>query len=110
MTQQEFKTLLDHYGRFYREIEGRITIGGNREIWLPDIVELPSGVTFENNNNIWLPSVRRIPSDVRFHNEGAIQLKALLRGDYFHQWNGCIRGIESTMILNKMISDGLFDR
>ena len=90
MTTEEFKTELDTYDYFYVEKEGKILVGGkNIYIWLSNCVSIPSGVVFSNS--------------------GIVHLKTLI-GKSFHKWDGHIEGIDSKRLLNKMISEGLFDR
>jgi hypothetical protein len=116
MTREEFIRELDFYGYSYVIEEESILVGGGMvrgekdHIWLTDIEELPSGVVFINEGNLWLSSLRRIPSGVSFANGGNIHLSNLVRGKLFHRWDGHISGIDSTLLLNKMISIGLFDR
>jgi hypothetical protein len=110
MTTEEFKTELDTYDYFYVEEEGKILVGGkNIYIWLSNCVSIPSGVEFVNEGSVWLESLVSIPSGVVFSNSGIVHLKTLI-GKSFHKWDGHIEGIDSKRLLNKMISEGLFDR
>jgi hypothetical protein len=46
---------------------------------------------------------------VVFKNKGDVYLRALT-GDWFDDWKGNIKGIDSKRLLNSMISKGLFER
>ena len=114
MTTEEFKVTLEFYDYSYVEEGGKILVigGGTRSkktIWLSNCVRLPSDVEFINDGNIWLDSLVRIPSGVVFSNSGIVFLRSLV-GKTFHKWDGNIDGVEPNRLLNKMISDGLFDR
>jgi hypothetical protein len=114
MTREEFKETLEFYDYSYKEEGGKIlVIGGetkaNRNIWLSNCVRLPSGVEFINEGNVWLDSLVSIPSGVVFSNSGIVHLRALVNKT-FHSWDGIIEGINPTLLLNKMVALGLFDR
>ena len=97
---------------------------------LTSLPSLPSGVEFKNEGGVSLNSLETLPPDVGFENGGDVGLNSLtsipsgvefrngsryieldsLTGGWFSAWNGNIEGISSNRLLNKMISDGLFDR
>jgi len=114
MSREEFKDKLEFYDYSYTEEGGKIlVIGGetkaNRNIWLSNCVSLPPGVEFINEGNVWLDSLVSIPSDVVFSNSGIVHLRSLVNKG-FHSWDGIIEGINPTLLLNKMVALGLFDR
>ena len=89
MTQKEFIEVLKKKGYSY-EIQG-------------------DKIIVTENGNVWLESLTSIPSGVEFRNEGYVRLVSLIGGD-FNEWEGNIEGIYSTILLNKMISKGVFKR
>jgi hypothetical protein len=46
---------------------------------------------------------------VKFENGGNVFLESLT-GDWFSEWKGNIKGIDSKRLLNMMIKKGLFER
>lgn len=112
MTREEFKRILDKEIQFYKEEGDKIVFKGSLykwDIFLNYLTSLLPGVIFENRGILWLNSVRSIPSGVEFRNEGAINLETLL-GGWADEWEGNIEGISPNRLLNKMVSDGLFDK
>jgi len=65
-------------------------------------------VKFRNRGYVYLDSLETISPGVGFENGGSVNLGIL--GDYFYLWKGNIEGVDPNMLLNKMISIGLFDR
>ena len=93
----------------------------NGGVELDSLETLPSGFIF-NGGDVDLPSLKSIPRDVVFDisNSSTVFLPSLMKerkrtilaisSFAFDDWSGNIEGIGSNRLLNKMISDGLFDR
>ena len=131
MTQEAFIKQLDKKKYSY-EIEGdKIIIisgyGGN--VYLNALTSLPPGVEFRNKDHVGLESLTSLPPGVVFKNGGYVDLRSLtslppgvelnneggvflksLTGWWFGEWKGNIEGIDSKMLLNVMIKQGLFER
>ncbi len=134
MTREKFIKVLEKK-RYYYEIEGDKIIVTDRgyvnlrslktlppgvefkngcNVWLDKLETLPPGVEFNNyswiphnGGNVYLMSLKTIPPGVEFNNVGDVNLESLI-GGYLHKWNGNIEGIDSNMLLNSMISKGMF--
>jgi len=78
-------------------------------LYMDSLVSLPPGIAFRNSGDVSLKSITSIPNDVVFENGGNVFLESLT-GDWFVEWKGNIEGLDSKMLLNKMIKDGLFER
>jgi len=134
MTQEEFISILDN-GDIFNEgysykIEGdKIIVNDGESVWLNSLNSLPPGVEFRNGGYVWLNSLTSLPPGVEFRNGEYVELRALtslppgvefrnggyvdlraLIGGRFEGWKGNIEGIDSKMLLNKMIKDGVFER
>ena len=81
-------------------------------VYLGSLKSIPLGVEFNNGGDIYLESVKSISPGVVFNNKGRyINLESLVGGWLgFLSFDGIIEGIDHKKILNKMISDGVFDR
>ena len=89
MTQKEFIEILDGEGYSY-EIEGdKLVVTHEGDVNLESLKSLPSGVEFKNGSDVLLRD---------------------LIGGWFDEWKGNIEGIDSKMLLNSMISKGIFER
>jgi hypothetical protein len=77
---------------------------------LKSLKNLPPDVNFSNKRGINLNSIRTIPKEIQFTNGGMIWLKSIIKEGYFNKWTGNIDEILWKRLLNKMISEGLFDR
>jgi hypothetical protein len=131
MTQEEFIKELDEKGYSY-EIEGDFLVPSSvaGSVWLESLTSLPTGVKFKNKGHVYLFALKSLPSGVEFRNGGDVwlryrltsispgvvfknggdvRLSDLIGGD-FHDWKGNIDGIDNKMLLNLMISKGLFER
>jgi hypothetical protein len=130
MTQEEFKKELDKRGYPY-EIEGNKIVITKEcgALYLDSLIDLPSNVVFMNNGGIYLTNLKTLPEGIVFSNRGGVDLrllekipqgivfsnggnvylKSLMEG-FFGNWKGNIEGINYTLLLNKMIALGLFDR
>ena len=111
MTQKAFIKQLDKKKYSYK-IEGdKIIIisgyGGN--VYLNALTSLPPGVVFKNGGYVDLRSLTSLPPGVELNNEGGVFLKSLT-GWWFGEWKGNIEGIDSKMLLNVMIKQGVFER
>ena len=101
--------------------------GGSIDLYY--LTSLPPGVAFRNGGSVNLNSLTSLPPDVEFNSEGYVDLGALtslppgvvfknrgrvylrsLTGRWFDEWKGNIEGIDSKMLLNVMIKQGLFER
>ena len=88
-------------------------------VYLSSLTSLPPGVNFKNEGHVGLRSLTSISPGVEFNNKGNVykgddykgdvNFRALT-GDWFSEWKGNIRDIDSNRLLNKMISLGLFER
>ena len=109
MTQEKFIKVLNSEEYSY-EIEGDkiiVTDEGAVNLWY--LISLPPGVVFENGGNVYLNSLISIPPGVEFKNRGSVNTDALT-GYLFSKSKGNIKGIDSTRLLNVMISKGLLER
>jgi hypothetical protein len=129
MTREEFIKVLDDKGYSY-EIEGdKVVVTHRGNVHFHDLTSLPAGVVFRNGGHVFLESLTSLPPDAEFRNEGHVNLKSLtsippgvefenwgsaglesLMGGWFYQWYGNIEGIDNTILLNKMVKDGIFER
>jgi len=110
MTREEFKEVLDEERYLYRIYDDKIAVNynvGHCDIYLNEIKSLPNGAIFINRGDIYLDSVTNIPSDVELNNMGNVWLNNI---GWFNNWKGNIEGIDSNILLNYMISKGLFER
>jgi hypothetical protein len=129
MTQKEFIKKLDEKGYSY-EIEGDklvvthelavslvsltslppgVEFKNKVYVDLDSLTSLPPGVVFSNEGHVWLNDLKSLPSGVEFRNGGDVHLNSII-GGWFGDWKGNIEGIDSKMLLNKMISKGIFER
>ena len=131
MTEEEFIKVLDDNGYSYEIVGDKLVVtDGDSEgnfdlylgsipsdvifrndgwVWLRSLTSLPTGVMFNNGEFVHLRSLTSLPPGVEFKNGGDIYLESLI-GGWFEYWKGNIDGIDSKMLLNKMVADGLFDR
>ena len=87
MTQKAFIKVLDKKEYSY-EIEGdRIVVTCKGGVDLDSLTSLPLGVEFKNGGDVYL---------------------GLLIGRWFNEWESNIEGIDSKMLLNVMIKQGVF--
>lgn len=120
MTRLEFIEILDQKGYTYVEEGNKIVITHlDRErfddnVWFNSLESIPPNVEFRNDGNIMIryfmagePSDSGIPSSVEFNNGSDVWLNKL---GWFGNWKGNIDDINSKQLLNKMVSDGLFDK
>ena len=107
MIREEFIQSLEDHNYSY-EIEGDkiVVIGGYAG--LESLTSLPPGVVFRNRGDVDLDSLASLPPGVEFNNRGDVYLESLI-GGYFNDWKGNIDGIDEKILLNKMISLGLFE-
>jgi hypothetical protein len=77
-------------------------------VYLRSLTSLPRGVVFRNGGYVYLESLTSLPPGVEFNNGGGVYLESLI-GGYFNDWKGNIDGIDEKILLNKMISLGLFE-
>ena len=86
------------------------------------VISIGKNVKFKNNGNVFLGKhLNRINSSVEFNNSGAIYtfiISGMKLGDILDDfsydiqvddWQGNIEGVDSTRLMNLMISKGLFD-
>jgi hypothetical protein len=107
MTQKEFKERV--LSIHYKLVGDKIIVDKKNGIDLNSLKSLPPNIIFENSGGIWLKLVTSIPRSVEFNNRGDVYLESLV-GGWFFEWRGNIKGIFPKDLLNKMISDGVFDR
>jgi hypothetical protein len=109
MTREEFISILDREDYSY-EIEGdKIVVTEDGHVYLDALTSIPSGVEFNNKGKVYLTSLTSISPGVEFKNGRNIWLDSLI-GGYFTKWEGNIEGVDSKILLNKMIKDGVFER
>ena len=120
MTREEFIKLLDQKGYTYVEEGNKIVITHldrkrfDDNVWFNSLESIPPNVEFRNDGDIMIryfmdgePSDSGIPSSVEFNNGSDVWLNKL---GWFGNWKGNIDDINSKQLLNKMVSDGLFDK
>ena len=120
MTREEFIKLLDQKGYTYVKEGNKIAITHldrkrfDDNVWFNSLESIPPNVEFRNDGNIMIryfmdgePSDSGIPSSVEFNNGSDVWLNKL---GWFGNWKGNIDDINSKQLLNKMVSDGLFDK
>ena len=76
-------------------------------VYLSALTSLSPGVEFRNRGYVYLSALTSLPPGVGLKNGGGVYLKSLT-GDWFSGWSGNIEGISSNMLLNMMISKGVF--
>jgi len=129
MSREEFINELDKKGYSY-EIQGdKLVVTHEWDVRLNSLTSLPPGVVFRNGGDVSLDSLTSLPPGVEFRNGEYVELRALtslppgvefkngsdvllrdLIGGWFDEWKGNIEGIDSKMLLNSMISKGIFER
>ena len=77
------------------------------DVNLDSLEKIPIGVEFRNGGNVDLNTLETLPPGVEFKNGGYVGLYKLV-GGWFQDWSGNMEGIDSKMLLNHMISKGLF--
>ena len=120
MTREEFIEVLDAKGYSYTEEGNKIIITHlDRErfddnVWFNSLESIPPNVEFRNGGNIMIRyfmngefSDSGIPSSVEFNNDGDVWVNKF---GWFGNWKGNFEDINSKRVLNKMVSDGLFDK
>ena len=127
MTGEAFIKVLDEK-RYSYEIEGdKIIVTHEGDVNLSALTSIPPGVEFRNRGYVGLKSLTSIPPGVAFGNDGIVNLQSLtsihpsvefkngedfwlsaLIGGFFNRWKGNIEGIDSKMLLNVMIKQGVF--
>ena len=86
-----------------------VEFNNGASVFLDSIETLSPGVEFNNGEDVYLESLKILPPGVKFNNERDVYLESLFR-NFFRDWKGNIKGIDSKRLLNKMIESGLFDR
>ena len=105
----------------------RTVFSNGGHVHLESLTTLPERTVFSNGGHVYLRSLTTLPEVIVFSNSGSVYLKSLttirkgivfsggdvylesLTGEWFCDWKGDIRGIDSKRLLNKMISLGLFN-
>ena len=110
MTQEEFIKILDEK-RYSYKIEGdKIVVTSNGDFdLLVSLDSIPPGVEFRGGRSLHLNSLMSIPPGVQINIGGDVSLRSLI-GGWFRLWAGNIEGINYKRLLNKMISEGVFDK
>ena len=107
MTREEFIQVLEKKGYSYK-IEGdKLVVTHEGRVDLRSLQTLPTSVEFRNGGNVDLRSLETLPPGVEFKNGGYVGLYKLV-GGWFQDWSGNMEGIDSKMLLNHMISKGVF--
>jgi len=86
-----------------------VVFSNGGEVSLSSLTSIPTGVVFRNGGSVGLESLTSIPSGVEFRNRYDVGL-TLLIGGWFSNWKSNIEGIDSKMLLNLMIKQGVFER
>jgi hypothetical protein len=88
-----------------------VQLNNRGEVDLRSLVKLSDRV-FNNRGDVNLWSLKVISANVRFNNNWDVTLGSLIGGSFgrFEDWSGNIEGINSTKLLNLMISKGIFER
>ena len=107
MTQEEFIEVLKKEKYSYKIKGDNLVVTHKDNVDLYSLTSIPPDVVFKNVGYVWLESLTSLPPGVVFNNEGHIFLGSL-SGDWFDTWKGNIEGIDSTRLLNFMISKGVF--
>ena len=107
MTEEAFIEKLDKKRYSYRIKGGKIIVTHKGHVHLSSLTSLPPDVVFRNREYVDLRSLISLPPGVEFKNEGGVYLRDLT-GDWFSNWQGNIKGIDSNSLLNLMISKGIF--
>jgi len=130
MTREEFIEVLDKEGYPYEIVGDKIVVTGgdnHGDVYLMSLKTLPPGIEFKNRGDVSLMSLKTLPPGVEFkngwdvslmslktiypgvvfNNERIVFLKSLI-GGRFSKWEGNIEGIDSKMLLNLMIKQGVF--
>jgi hypothetical protein len=79
------------------------------DIDLGSLITLPSDIVFSNGGYVWFSSIESLSRSVEFRNDGHVNLEPLIRG-VIDDWGGNIEDIYPQMLLNLMISKGIFER
>jgi hypothetical protein len=109
------KIIIIHKGNVYldnlTEIPPNVIFSNEGDIMLKDLIHLSPDVEFKNTSSIFIGrSLEIIPREIQFKNRGSVWIQSIYKKAWFHEWKGNIEEIRPTMLLNKMIKDGLFDR
>lgn len=101
------------------------------DVHLESLKSLPPGVEFKNGGHLHLESLKSLPPDVQFRtwDEGmvylnsltsippevqfstaSVRLDSIVGDEWFSQWKGNIKGINSRRLFNLMIKQGVFER
>ena len=110
MTREEFIKVLDEKGYSYKIKGDKIVVTHKGYVNLKSITSLPPGVEFNNKGTVYLDSLKSLPPGVEFNNKGELVNLSSLVGSWFGYWKGNIKGVDSTRLLNVMISKGVFEK
>jgi hypothetical protein len=131
MTQEEFIKILDKKTSYSYEIEGdKIIVTHKGTVDLRSLTSLPPDVVFKNGGSVHLSALTSLPPGVEFKNTGYVahvdldSLTSLppgmefknggdvglgsLTGEWFDDWSGNIKYIDSKRLLNVMIKREMF--
>ena len=103
----EFKNGRNVWLNSLKTLHPDVVFNNGGGVYLDSLKTLPPGVEFNNAGDVYLESLKTLPSDVAFNNEGDVNLRSLV-GVWFHGWDGNIEGVDSKILLNSMISKGVF--
>lgn len=103
----EFRNRGHVYLRSLTSLPPGVEFNNGGGVTLKSLTSLPLGVEFENEGYVYLESLETISRGVEFKNGGDVRLKPLI-GVSLHEWSGNIEGIDSKMLLNLMIKQGVF--
>ena len=109
MTREEFIQILKKEKYSYKIKGDNLVVTHKDNVDLYSLTSIPPDVVFKNVGYVWLESLTSLPPGVVFKNRGRVYLRSLT-GRWFDEWKGNIEGIDSKMLLNVMIKQGLFER
>ncbi len=90
----------------YSSIPPGVVFINKESVFLDNLISMPDNIVFNNGKDVHLRWCKNIPSSVKFNNGG----KVLLKEKWFSNWSCNIEGINSTKLLNLMVSKGMFER
>ena len=103
----EFKNIGDVVLDSLGNLSSVVVFENRGNVDLPVLTSLTLGVEFSNEGYINLRALTSLPLGVEFKNGGDVYL-GLLIGRWFNEWESNIEGIDSKMLLNVMIKQGVF--
>lgn len=104
----EFKNSGDVNLENLKNLSPEVIFQNKKDLYLTRLEYLPKNIIFGNTGFTRLSSLKSIPPGTVFN--GKVSLRSLFKKGWFDSWEGNIENINSTDLLNKMISEGLLDK